>query len=350
MKMSYKRRLAVFDPKRFREVQKWNIQCVAARGKARAKKENAKKRKPIEVDEDLPVRKKSHTATEDTTLVEQNDVPMKVNAASLDKKPYKIHSNPYEGNLLGKQDDESFSEFLNRLPASTTTTASGPWILLSNPQIPSTQPDIDIGGFKQAGFALLDTYLDLQHKISAQNPDKPVSTINTMLQRDRSRLETSIKDLARSSNILSGKWLIFVPPHDIDSVWATVAQHTFAGNLGSAAKVSTRPVPDNNNTNDESEDEDGTKATRLVCIYTADFLDIEDIKRVLTQMLKLKLVEDRESARPIYYKCDAYSYLDIKSGNEFKLKASCYSSRELFADMKKQRNGGKIQYENGGEA
>jgi hypothetical protein len=38
------------------------------------------------------------------------------------------------------------------------------------------------------------------------------------------------------------------------------------------------------------------------------------------------------NARVIYYKCDAYTYLDISSSNEYKLKASMYNSRDMLAE------------------
>jgi len=38
--------------------------------------------------------------------------------------------------------------------------------------------------------------------------------------------------------------------------------------------------------------------------------------------------------RGIYYKADAYTYLDIKGQNEWRLKASMYSSRDLLKGIR----------------
>ena len=38
-----------------------------------------------------------------------------------------------------------------------------------------------------------------------------------------------------------------------------------------------------------------------------------------------------EGGRAIYYKADAWTYLEIGSGNEWGLKASMFSSREVLA-------------------
>jgi len=37
-----------------------------------------------------------------------------------------------------------------------------------------------------------------------------------------------------------------------------------------------------------------------------------------------------EDGRGIYYKCDAYTLLEINSGNEYGLAASLYSSKEML--------------------
>ena len=38
--------------------------------------------------------------------------------------------------------------------------------------------------------------------------------------------------------------------------------------------------------------------------------------------------------RAIYYKADAYTYLELNSGNEYGLKASMFSSREILGEGK----------------
>lgn len=74
-----------------------------------------------------------------------------------------------------------------------------------------------------------------------------------------------------------GKWLIFVPIKDIDEVWDKIKKATEEGKLGSSAKVATgRPNP--NVTNPE---------TKVICVYTYDWTDEKDVKRIREELRKL---------------------------------------------------------------
>lgn len=90
---------------------------------------------------------------------------------------------------------------------------------------------------------------------------------------------------------------MFCPAGEVDAVWAVVARATAENGLGSAAKV----APDN-----------GEGKERLICIYTKDFNDMEDVTRVLRKMKELGLVDSRE--KPLYYKCGQYN---LSVGLEF---------------------------------
>ena len=116
--------------------------------------------------------------------------------------------------------------------------------------------------------------------------------------------------------------MLFPSASDVNTYWSLVAKGTIAGDLGHAAKVAT---------------DDGTQNTRLICIYTPDFSDKKDVKRVLERLLAMGLC-NRNGAlaegRAIYYKADAYTYLELNSGNEYGLKASMFSSRDLLTEGK----------------
>lgn len=79
---------------------------------------------------------------------------------------------------------------------------------------------------------------------------------------------------------------MFCPPSEVNTVWSVVARHTAEADFGIAAKV----APD-----------DGDSRDRLICVYTKDFNDMEDVTRVIRKMKDLGLVSLRE--RPLYYKC-----------------------------------------------
>ena len=69
----------------------------------------------------------------------------------------------------------------------------------------------------------------------------------------------------------------------------TVVRAIAAGYLGPVAKVGT---------DDGSQGKNG----RLICVYTKDFADLEDVKRVLYKLVDLGLVK-KDASHSIYYKC-----------------------------------------------
>ncbi|KAK5057574.1 hypothetical protein LTR84_011574 [Exophiala bonariae] len=250
--------------------------------------------------------------------------------------------NYYEGTPTAKQLSETLDEFLDRLPPSSTPRSQGPWIWIANPYPPqNSQPESsgDLGGFKQAGFNLLESYQTHREELQAQNPTKPAGSITRMMKTERDKLEPAILSLAREKRILNGKWMIFPPVEDADRVWRIVAEATWKGKLGTASKVATY----------DENDESARAATRIICVYTADFTDESDVTRVLLALCDLGLVDEKEgakgdqdaaaatAAKVIYYKCDAYTYLDLTASNEFKLKASMYNSRDLLRKERRSR-------------
>lgn len=106
--------------------------------------------------------------------------------------------------------------------------------------------------------------------------------------------------------------MLFPSMADVNEVWAAVAGDTVKGHLGIAAKVVT---------NEGSRSRGG----RLICVYTSDFEDKTDVKSVLVKLRDMGLVE-----KPIYYKCDAYTWLNVESQNPYGLKASMFSRRDVL--------------------
>ena len=110
------------------------------------------------------------------------------------------------------------------------------------------------------------------------------------------------------------KWMLFPREEEVNEAWRVVCEGVDADRLGIGANVSTAGL--------ESD------AARLICVYTRDFRDVEDVRRVLLALVDMGLVR---AGRPgVTYKCDAYTYLGIYRGNEFGLGASVYASREML--------------------
>ena len=109
--------------------------------------------------------------------------------------------------------------------------------------------------------------------------------------------------------------MLFPDEDDCTRVWSLVAHGVAQNRLGPGAKIAT---------------DTGGKGARLICVYTKNFSDMKDVKRVLHELVDMGLVSGGD--RGIYYKCDAYTYLGIESGNTYGLRASLYSSRDMLKE------------------
>ncbi len=68
---------------------------------------------------------------------------------------------------------------------------------------------------------------------------------------------------------LAGKWLIFLPPEEVDVAWKKVRDATWKKELGISAKVSTaKPNPDSRDN------------MKVIYVYTPDWRDEGDVMRV----------------------------------------------------------------------
>lgn len=75
---------------------------------------------------------------------------------------------------------------------------------------------------------------------------------------------------------LAGKWLIFLPPEEIDNAWIKVRDATCRKELGISAKVSTaRPNPDSRDNR------------KVIYVYTPDWRDEADVMRVRERLREL---------------------------------------------------------------
>jgi hypothetical protein len=75
----------------------------------------------------------------------------------------------------------------------------------------------------------------------------------------------------------SGKWLVFVKRGEANALWDAIARATTERRLGPSAKCGTaKPNP---NSTDQSK--------TVICVYTPDFNDQEDVMRVRDGLRKL---------------------------------------------------------------
>ncbi|OAP58886.1 hypothetical protein AYL99_06183 [Fonsecaea erecta] len=403
---TYRQLAAAYDPEKYWAVHEWNTQVAAARGRKARLEAAARQRSKVALkknqqaqsttgdgdtgahhqqqtegeirgvfDKDGDGKRDMEMSVDDTDIIKADNgsaIPQEPDPEDDARKP----QNYYEGVSSAKQLSESVADFLARLPPSTTTSvaAGGPWIWIANPdpgRRTSSDPEFgagDVATFRQLGTRLLERYRSRKDAVEAQHPGKPAGTITRMLRPDRIKLESDVKELAAAQRVTAGKWMLFPREDQVDAVWAVVARAVWEGTLGTAAKVAT--ARGGGETVVDRDDGGGAgggggamkdSGLRLICIYTPDFSDQADVKRVLLGLKDLGLldVDVDETKKPnddnsnnnkgrlpssssssssprglktIYYKCDAYTHLDLSSGNEFKLRASMYSSRDLFPE------------------
>ena len=102
-----------------------------------------------------------------------------------------------------------------------------------------------------------------------------------------------------------GKWLIRVQCRYVTYCWNRVRQATEEGTLGIGAKVST----DWGNANDPAAP--GGWADHVICVYTYDWRDREDVGRVARCLGEIDAIR----RQTLFYKPDAMTYDGIYSGN-----------------------------------
>ncbi|ROW01809.1 hypothetical protein VPNG_07819 [Cytospora leucostoma] len=245
----------------------------------------------------------------------------------------KLH-NAYEGRVSAKQLGETIDDFLRRLPPATTdATPEIPWIYVANPFIPRddkggeeapAEPGAQLHTFIEGGSERLELVGDFLRTEQDKGPGGRAGNVMAReVSRERDECVGDILMLANAMKVRTGKWMLFIEPAFVDDIWATVARATVKNELGIAAKVAPR-------------EERGSAKERLICIYTYDFSDKADVARVLHRMRQLELVRDRAGAKPLYYKTDAFTYLGIGSGNKWGLRASLYSSTDIFAYLREK--------------
>ncbi|KAJ5124277.1 Protein of unknown function DUF1917 [Penicillium bovifimosum] len=212
---------------------------------------------------------------------------------------------------------EPVSRFLSRLPPSTTqASAVGHFIWMYNPHAAPRRSG-DIPTLLRKGRELLLEYEDEATSLREAHDKsgaKTTAPLTRKLNPLRKELEKNILQLGRETGVTDGKWMLFASAEKVDEVWATVVRAMERGELGGAAKVA-------------ADGGEGSMEGRLICVYTEDFGDTGDVKRVLRKLVDLGLVG---KGKGIFYKCDAFTHLEINSKNEYGLKASMYSSRDML--------------------
>jgi hypothetical protein len=175
-------------------------------------------------------------------------------------------------------------------------------------------------------LALFAEFEQMATASGAKTTGRALTALKKDVVNERRETIEDLRDLAGACNVVTGKWMLFPEPECVDEIWAKIAIATANGELGIGAKVETRVQG---------------KKDRLVCVYTSDFRDKDDVARVLNRLGELELV--RPSGKQIYYKSgqlgnsssfqwalayrisDAWTELGIYGGNSWGIGASTVS-------------------------
>lgn len=111
-------------------------------------------------------------------------------------------------------------------------------------------------------------------------------------------------DLEASDEDKVGKWMIFVPHQQVDLKWVLIDQAHTAGVLGIHAKTSSSRIQ-------------AASGEHVICVYTKDWQDEEDVMRVRTKLRRLGF------NRTLHYKRDVDTRAGKYSGSGEKV--SVYS-------------------------
>lgn len=236
-------------------------------------------------------------------------------------RPLAVLHNPLEGESAAKQLSESVENFVERLrPSESTSGFDGPWIWAANPHVEHHPVKQDLAGLSEQAGKLLREYDSFRILMQRDMPGKVPSVIGRKLTPKRKELEANLRKTALEHKVTSGKWMLFPSFDRLDYTWKCIVQATVENRLGTMAKVATASTGRDQN-------------VRPIFVYTRDFSDVEDVKRVLDELVNLNLVK-KDSEKGIWYKYDSYSHLGIENGNEYGLRASMCGSKDFLEGKK----------------
>lgn len=97
----------------------------------------------------------------------------------------------------------------------------------------------------------------------------------------------NVHSLTKAADEFVGKWLVFVYVQDLDKTWAAIREATTRGKLGIQAKSATareNPLARSYGLATDSR-------VKIICVYTRDYRDQDDLRRVLAGLRELGIMQ-----------------------------------------------------------
>ena len=153
-----------------------------------------------------------------TTHLSPNGIAV-VNLASWDRQCSTLLYNPYQRNPAGRQLSDSLPDFLSRLPPLTKSIngLGSPWIWTANPYIAPLPLDQNL-------VALMINWTNILAELSINLHDAAEERKQSSL---RARALMMILDVAKTTPVTTGKWMLFPEVRDVNRAWK--AEHLRQG-------------------------------------------------------------------------------------------------------------------------
>ncbi|KAI9812806.1 MAG: hypothetical protein M1826_002772 [Phylliscum demangeonii] len=230
---------------------------------------------------------------------------------------------PFESLESLRQPGEADWHFQSRLvaqlpPAHTAEAKFGRCLWVPNPFADRTAVEENLPLLMTCGQQILRDWMSQRVSwVEDEDMDDELlhdHAVQVELAGWRAVVEKELRDLAVSTNIVTGKWMMYADEESFRCLWRKVVLRTAMDALGFACKLTTyRPF--------RGQDR------YVISVCTHDFTDLADVRRVLQMLIMLGIASVDHA---IYYKCDAYAHLGIEANNPYGFQHTLYSSRQIL--------------------
>jgi len=199
------------------------------------------------------------------------------------------------------------ASFLARWPPSRTPGTYATWIAADRGPHPTPAKPQDVEGLMRDWALLKERATEAQTQVPIQVQQETNGPQQGAQGTQGNGLVTveTLDALAQTHGVLSGKWMVYAEPHQVDDLWSRIVTAVVANapsETGGRAKVSpARP-----------------EEPHVVCVYVEDYSDGAEVGRV-RDALRRAGVRWR-----IGFKPDVYTHLGIYKGNEWRIRPSRY--------------------------
>jgi len=114
-----------------------------------------------------------------------------------------------------------------------------------------------------------------------------------------------LHELAVAHGVVSGKWLVYMKPHQVDEIWSRIVTAVVV-NAPPAVNASAKVSPAK------------PGEPHVICVYVEDYSDTAEVERVRGILRKAGVTWK------IKFKTDAYTYFGIYKENEWNIRPSIY--------------------------